>query len=113
MLQIPDLKLTHVGNILDWVFLVLPNYSLGTAFNDLYTNDRALETCTRPTVQLYCKLLASNYTEIFHLHLMPNPCCKGVCCVVCVKIEFHIWCENVAVGRCFNRDGPLRVYGLH
>jgi len=77
VLQIPDLKLTHVGNILDWVFLVLPNYSLGTAFNDLYTNDRALETCTRPTVQLYCKLLASNYTEIFHLHLMPNPCCKG------------------------------------
>ena len=70
MLKIPLLNLEDVAEILDWVFLVLPNYSLGQAFNNLYTNDRALENCKNPFIEFSCKFGPE-------LNLPPNPCCKG------------------------------------
>lgn len=66
ILQIPELQLVEVAGFLDYIFMALPNYSLGTAFNNLYTNSRAVEYCTRPIVVLACKT-----------GLRPNPCCKG------------------------------------
>ena len=66
ILQIPDLQLLEVADLLDWIFMVLPNYSLGMAFNNLYTNARAVEYCTRPLVALACSA-----------GIRPNPCCKG------------------------------------
>ena len=65
ILQIPDLQLLDVADLLDWFFMVLPNYSLGMAFNNLYTNARAVEYCTRPLVALACSA-----------GIRPNPCCK-------------------------------------
>lgn len=66
ILQIPELQLVELAEGLDWIFMVLPNYSLGMAFNNLYTNSRAVEYCTRPIVIFACKT-----------GLRPNPCCKG------------------------------------
>lgn len=67
ILQIPELQLVEVADALDWIFMTLPNYSLGMAFNNLYTNSRAVEYCTRPIVVLACKT-----------GLRPNPCCKSM-----------------------------------
>jgi len=67
ILQIPELQLVEVAEVLDWIFMVLPNYSLGMAFNNLYTNSRAVEYCTRPIVVFACKT-----------GLRPNPCCKSM-----------------------------------
>ena len=67
ILQIPELQLVEVAEVLDWIFMVLPNYSLGMAFNNLYTNSRAVEYCTRPIVVFACKT-----------GLRPNPCCKSI-----------------------------------
>ena len=66
ILQIPELQLVEVAGVLDWIFMTLPNYSLGMAFNNLYTNSRAVEYCTRPIVVFACKT-----------GLRPNPCCKS------------------------------------
>lgn len=66
ILQIPELQLVEVADVLDWIFMTLPNYSLGMAFNNLYTNSRAVEYCTRPIVVFACKT-----------GLRPNPCCKS------------------------------------
>ena len=81
ILQIPELQLVDVADFLDWIFMALPNYSLGMAFNNLYTNSRAVEYCTRPIVVLACKT-----------GLRPNPCCKSkyfiiLCCSVNCKID--------------------------
>ena len=67
ILQIPELQLVEVAGVLDWIFMTLPNYSLGMAFNNLYTNSRAVEYCTRPIVVFACKT-----------GLRPNPCCKSI-----------------------------------
>ena len=54
ILQILQLQLMEVADILDWIFMALANYSLGMAFNNLYTNSRAVEYCTRPIVVFAC-----------------------------------------------------------
>lgn len=43
ILSIPSLDLLDVADLLKWVFLFLPNYSLGQALNDMFTNHQYLE----------------------------------------------------------------------
>lgn len=66
ILQVPELQLMELAKKLDRIFMVLPNYSLGVAVNNLYTNSRAVEYCNRPIVMFACKT-----------GFRPNPCCKG------------------------------------
>jgi len=66
ILQIPELDLGYAADLVHSVFLALPSYSLGMAFNHLYTNVRAVEYCSKDIVQMACKT-----------GFMPNPCCKG------------------------------------
>ena len=69
VLKIPELQLVDVADALDWLFMALPNYSLGVAFNNLYTNARAVEYCTKPMVKIMCGM---------NLTAFDNPCCKGI-----------------------------------
>ncbi|KAI9562460.1 hypothetical protein GHT06_009893 [Daphnia sinensis] len=92
ILQIPELQLVEVASVLDWIFMTLPNYSLGMAFNNLYTNSRAVEYCTRPIVVFACKT-----------GLRPNPCCKntGNCgSSACIQYnEDPLGWEGLGIGR--------------
>lgn len=83
ILQIPELELVSLAEFLDWFFMVLPNYSLGVAVNNLYTNSRAVEYCTRPIVVLACKT-----------GLRPNPCCKGTPFPHIASFHFRIVMHN-------------------
>nr|QST14977.1 ABCA3 protein [Diaphanosoma celebensis] len=92
ILQIPELELLDLAQVLDWIFMALPNYSLGMAFNNLYTNARAVEYCTRPIVVFACKT-----------GLRPNPCCKETGnCGSSSCIEFNknpLGWEGLGIGR--------------
>ena len=43
ILSIPSLDLLDVADTLKWVFLFMPNYALGQAFNDMFTNHQYLD----------------------------------------------------------------------
>ena len=43
ILSIPSLDLLDVADALKWVFLFLPNYALGQAINDMFTNHQYLD----------------------------------------------------------------------
>ena len=98
ILQIPELQLVEVADVLDWIFMTLPNYSLGMAFNNLYTNSRAVEYCTRPIVVFACKT-----------GLRPNPCCKSMIQYFLLKISG--WQFNMF--STIRRHWQLRLIGLH
>jgi len=67
ILSIPQLGTMDLSRVLEWVFLVLPNFCLGQGLSDFYTNYQVLQVCDTPEVKFICGL---------HLK-QPFPCCKG------------------------------------
>ena len=63
ILSVKQLGLTHIGDALDWAFMILPNYSMGMSISFLHTNYFILGVCTEDLVSICDRL--------------PNPCCKG------------------------------------
>ena len=81
---------------------------MGMAFNNLYTNARAVEYCTRPIVAFACKT-----------GLRPNPCCKATGnCGSSPCIEFNedpLGWEGLGIGRMISFlaiDGFVFVFVL-
>ena len=66
ILRIPDLDLSHIADILDWLFMVFPPYSLAAAITDLYTNHRFTKICDGEAMRLLCAVSA-----------VKTPCCRG------------------------------------
>uniref|UniRef100_UPI00358EF626 phospholipid-transporting ATPase ABCA3-like isoform X2 n=1 Tax=Myxine glutinosa TaxID=7769 RepID=UPI00358EF626 len=61
-----DLDLKHTASILDWIFLLLPNYSVGQAVNNIYQNYKFLEICTQNIdTELYCKMQGFVYQRSY------------------------------------------------
>ncbi|XP_076053842.1 phospholipid-transporting ATPase ABCA3-like isoform X2 [Oratosquilla oratoria] len=92
ILRIPELDLTHVADILDWVFLLLPSYSLAAAITDLYTNSRSTRICSKEIIKFLCSM-----------DTFANPCCKetGNCGTFgCVSwTENYLSWEKLGIGR--------------
>lgn len=63
IIKILDMGLANAAFYINWFFMVVPSYSLGVGFNNLYTNYQALEVCTPKTIAM-CPIL-------------PNLCCKS------------------------------------
>lgn len=66
ILRIPDLNLKDIADILDWLFMVFPPYSLAASITDLYTNFRFTKICDNEGIRLACDL-----------NVFTNPCCRG------------------------------------
>ena len=79
ILSIPQLGTMDLSRVLEWVFLVLPNFCLGQGLNDFYTNYQVLQVCDTPQVKFVCSL---------HLKEHPFPCCKGTTHLLLVNILF-------------------------
>ncbi|XP_037074307.1 ATP-binding cassette sub-family A member 3-like [Pollicipes pollicipes] len=96
VLRIPVLDLVDVANVLDWVFMVLPNYGLGMAMADIYSNYQGIKYCAeKPEIEKIC-LVLKNLS-------LTNPCCKnsGNCGDAgCVEwSENYLSVERLGIGR--------------
>ena len=63
IIKILNMGLNNATFYINWFFMVIPGYSLGVGFNNIYTNYKALEVCNAKTVAM-CPVL-------------PNLCCKS------------------------------------
>ena len=45
ILQTPDLDLTHIADVLDWFFMLLPQYNLGIGIVQISTNSLFHRIC--------------------------------------------------------------------
>ena len=68
ILSIPALDLLDVAKMLKWAFLFLPNYSLGQALNDMFTNhqyvdifNQAMKMCVTKFPKSLCEKLVKSY----------------------------------------------------
>nr|CAB3219611.1 ATP-binding cassette sub-family A member 3-like [Phallusia mammillata] len=60
------LNLGHAADILDWVFLFMPQYCLGQGLADLYANDKMVNICTQnPVYEYICHLENITYQTDF------------------------------------------------
>lgn len=67
ILRTPELELTNVAEILDWVFLLFPHYTITMSIFNLYQTYLSIKVCS-PVLE-YCKVLQDiNQT---------NSCCRG------------------------------------
>lgn len=58
-LSIPQLGAVEVGEALEWVFIVfLPNYDLGLALMDMYSNAGNIDYCEQNNYKNVCPVLA-------------------------------------------------------
>ncbi|XP_014676332.1 PREDICTED: LOW QUALITY PROTEIN: ATP-binding cassette sub-family A member 3-like [Priapulus caudatus] len=94
ILSIPSLNLEWLAVNLEWAFLVLlPNYCLGQAVQDLYNNYQFNSICDQPFVDYICE-----FTN------MTMACCPGHCGGNCVQYtsNYLAW-EKPGLGRpiCF------------
>ncbi|KAK2724560.1 phospholipid-transporting ATPase ABCA3-like [Artemia franciscana] len=94
VMSIPDLNLVDVSEILDWIFLIWPNYSLGMGFSNLYNNDIANQYCNNPEIERACEL-----AEIFNNLVPPNlnltnPFANGCCKTACAPYRCIPWSTN-------------------
>jgi ATP-binding cassette subfamily A (ABC1) protein 3 len=64
ILTIPRLELQNVAEVLDWIFLVFPHYSLSASINNMYNNYAFNKAC-------------SSLLEFEGVCIRPNACCKG------------------------------------
>ncbi|XP_007499576.1 phospholipid-transporting ATPase ABCA3-like isoform X4 [Monodelphis domestica] len=72
-LQITALKLDNVSKILDKVFLLLPNHSLGMCLSSFYNNFETKKYCTSSTdAASICKQLHIMYKENFYAWQAPG-----------------------------------------
>lgn len=70
-LSIPSLNTEAIGKALEWVFIIfLPNYDLGLALMDMYTNAGYKDVCEGYNYKERCAILSHmNNTGI------TDPCC--------------------------------------
>uniref|UniRef100_F6USW1 ABC transporter domain-containing protein n=1 Tax=Ciona intestinalis TaxID=7719 RepID=F6USW1_CIOIN len=60
------LSLNKEANILDWVFLLMPQYCLGQGLADLYANDQMVNICTSdPFLEIYCREMGFDFQTNF------------------------------------------------
>lgn len=71
ILRIPDLELTHIADVLDWIFLLFPPYAMASAIGDLYSNARFTKICSSDVLTFLCSL-----------GTFENPCCVGKFCLL-------------------------------
>ena len=63
ILSIPQLNTEDISKGLEWIFLVfLPNFDLGSALMDMYTNSGYKDTCEEYKYKQVCPMLPSNAT---------------------------------------------------
>ena len=61
ILSLPDIGAEDIGKTLEWIFLILmPNFDLGTALMDMFTNAGYKEACDK--VIPFCIFLPANMT---------------------------------------------------
>jgi hypothetical protein len=68
ILRTPELELTHVAEILDWVFLLFPHYTITMSIFNLYQTYLSIKVCS-PVLEYCEQLLLIN---------QPNSCCKSI-----------------------------------
>uniref|UniRef100_UPI00398EE067 phospholipid-transporting ATPase ABCA3 isoform X2 n=1 Tax=Pristiophorus japonicus TaxID=55135 RepID=UPI00398EE067 len=62
IMKIPEFGLTYLADILDKVFLILPNYCLGQALKHVYTNYQLISVCTiSPVAEFLCESFNVTY----------------------------------------------------
>uniref|UniRef100_A0A4W3HEL0 ATP binding cassette subfamily A member 3 n=1 Tax=Callorhinchus milii TaxID=7868 RepID=A0A4W3HEL0_CALMI len=62
IMKIPELELGNLTNIMDMVFLALPNYCVGQAMSEFYQNFEMIQICTStPLAELLCQSLNFTY----------------------------------------------------
>ena len=60
-LSIPQLGTEDIGKGLEWIFMILlPNFDLGSALQDMYTNAGFQDTCESYNYEFVCARLPSN-----------------------------------------------------
>lgn len=63
ILSIPQLGTEDIGKALEWIFMILlPNFDLGSALMDMYTNSGYKDTCESYKYETVCRFLPSNAT---------------------------------------------------
>lgn len=78
ILKTPQLELTHVADILDWIFMLIPHYSVSTSIHHLYNIYAMAQICKLIPKNAYtCKI---------------NPLCCGD------EQEYYGW-EDPGIGR--------------
>ena len=100
-LSIPQLGTEDIGIALEWVFLILmPNFDLGSALMDMYTNSGFKDTCEGYNYNVICANLRGNAT---------NGCCfpgnSHKLLQTCIFVQFGtgllVWSDS---------DRPLSNY---
>uniref|UniRef100_A0A8C4QFV7 ABC transporter domain-containing protein n=1 Tax=Eptatretus burgeri TaxID=7764 RepID=A0A8C4QFV7_EPTBU len=103
ILSSPGLDLKHAADILDWLFLLLPNYCLGQAVNSIYQNYKFLGLCTQNIhAELYCKIQGYVYQRSYiawekygvgrYLVFMAA---EGlIYCIMVILFEYNFFCVN-------------------
>jgi hypothetical protein len=69
IMQTPELGLTDVAEILDWIFLLFPHYTVTMSVFNLYQTYLSIKVCA-PVLE-FCPQLP--------LIQQTNSCCKGMC----------------------------------
>jgi ATP-binding cassette subfamily A (ABC1) protein 3 len=64
IMQLPRLELQDVANVLDWIFIFFPHYSLCSSINSVYTNYVFNKACY-------------NFLRFPGACTQPNACCKS------------------------------------
>lgn len=63
ILSIPQLGTEDIGKTLEWIFLILmPNFNLGSALMDMYTNSGFKDACEKYQYEYVCSVLPANAT---------------------------------------------------
>ena len=73
ILSIPALELLDVAKVLKWAFLFLPNYALGQALNDIFTNHQYIDIFNQAMKMCQTKLSKSFCEQIVKLYFKNSP----------------------------------------
>ena len=93
ILSIPALDLLDVADILKWVFLFLPNYALGQAINDMFTNHQYLDVFNKGVAMCLKRKLPKPMCEALIRQFLKNSPNKIV-----YQENYLAW-ENPGIGR--------------
>lgn len=73
ILSIPALDLLDVAKALKWAFLFLPNYALGQALNDIFTNHQYIDIFNQAMKMCETRLPKSVCEELVKLYFKNSP----------------------------------------
>lgn len=75
-LSIPILGTEDIGKALEWIFVIfLPNFDLGLALMDMYTNAGYMDTCEGYNYKAVCELISLNNANPNSTKIRLDPCC--------------------------------------